>query len=47
MNSERYLNRGSIIMTVVLGGLIALRNVRRGPGTAEPVQRVAAGAEDT
>jgi len=52
VNSEWYLNWGSIIMTVVLGalgGLIALRNVRRGRGTAGPVQRaapVAAEAED-
>src|SRR5215467_14188159 len=52
VNTEWYLNWGSIIMTVVLGllgGLIALRNARRGPGTAGPVQRaapVAAEAED-
>jgi hypothetical protein len=52
VNSEWYLNWGSIIMTVVLGalgGLIALRNIRRGTHTAAPVRRaapVAAEAED-
>lgn len=48
VNSEWYLNWGSIIMTVVLGllgGLIALRNVRRGPGTAGTAQRVAVDQE--
>jgi amino acid transporter len=50
VNSEWYLNWGSIIMTVVLGvpgGLIALRNGRRGADTAEPVQHPAPVAEDT
>ena len=49
VNSEWYLNWGSIIMTVVLGalgGLIALRNVRRGQGTAGPVERVPAETGD-
>jgi hypothetical protein len=52
VSSEWYLNWGSIIMTVVLGllgGLIALRNVRPGPGAPgrpRPAAPVAAEAED-
>jgi hypothetical protein len=43
------INWGSVMMTVVLGALgrlIALRNVRRGAGTARPVQHAAPVAED-
>jgi amino acid transporter len=53
VNSEWYLNWGSIIMTVVLGvlgGLIVLWKVRPGSGAARPAQRAApvvAEAEDT
>jgi amino acid transporter len=48
VNSEWYLNWGSIIMTAVLGllgGLIVLRKVRPG-AAAVPAQSVAAEAED-
>ena len=50
VNSEWYLNWGSIIMTVVLGllgGLIVLRKVRPGPDAAGQAQRAAPVAEDT
>src|SRR3984893_5044317 len=46
VNSEWYLNWGSIIMTVVLGvlgGLIALRNVPPRPRAPGPARRVAGG----
>ena len=52
VNTEWYLNWGSIIMTVVLGvlgGLIVLRTVRPAPAAANARRSasVAAEAEDT